>query len=86
MQEETVTRVFDSEELKQHNIRYVVEKVCSALKERGYNPITQLVGYLVTGDPAYISSYQNARSEIQSVERDDILKELIRYYLTEDKK
>ncbi len=55
--------------------------VYDALKERGYNPITQIVGYLVTNDPAYISSYKGARTLIQTIDRDDLLKELVRSYL-----
>ena len=49
--------------------------------ERGYNSVTQIVGYLVTNDPAYISSYKNARTLIQTVDRDEILKEIVRSYL-----
>ncbi|HQB33027.1 MAG TPA: IreB family regulatory phosphoprotein, partial [Erysipelotrichaceae bacterium] len=50
----------------------------------GYNSVTQLVGYLTTNDPAYISSYQNARTLIQTVDRDEILKEMVRSYLEKD--
>lgn len=55
--------------------------VYSALKEKGYNPINQLVGYLLSGDPAYITSYNNARTLIRKLERDDLLEELIKSYL-----
>ena len=55
--------------------------VDDALNERGYNSVTQIVGYLVTNDPAYISSYKNARTLIQTVDRDEILKEIVRSYL-----
>jgi uncharacterized protein (UPF0297 family) len=52
-----------------------------ALKVKGYNPINQLVGYLISGDPAYITSYNDARNLIRRVERDDLIEELVRYYL-----
>ena len=75
------TRLFSSEEFQQENIRLVLRAVYDALKERGYNPITQIVGYLVTNDPAYISSYKGARTLIQTIDRDDLLKELVSSYL-----
>ena len=62
------TRIFDSEQVKQQNIKYILKMVDDALNERGYNSVTQIVGYLVTNDPAYISSHNNARSVIQSIE------------------
>ena len=75
------TRIFDSEQVKQQNIKYILKMVDDALNERGYNSVTQIVGYLVTNDPAYISSYKNARTLIQTVDRDEILKEIVRSYL-----
>ena len=75
------TRIFDSEQVKQQNIKYILKMVDDALNERGYNSVTQIVGYLVTNDPAYISSYKNARTLIQMVDRDEILKEIVRSYL-----
>ncbi|MGB9792015.1 MAG: IreB family regulatory phosphoprotein [Thermacetogeniaceae bacterium] len=61
--------------------REVLEAVCKALKEKGYNPISQLVGYLLSGDPAYITNHRNARNLIRKYERDELLEELIRFYL-----
>lgn len=55
--------------------------VYSALKEKGYNPINQMVGYLLSGDPAYITNYNNARNLIRKLERDELLEELVRNYL-----
>lgn len=52
-----------------------------ALKEKGYNPIHQLVGYLISGDPAYITSHNDARNAIRKVERDDLIEELVRAYI-----
>ncbi|MDW7650705.1 MAG: IreB family regulatory phosphoprotein [Bacillota bacterium] len=55
--------------------------VYAALKEKGYNPINQIVGYLLSGDPAYITSHQNARVLIRKLERDELLEELVSSYL-----
>ena len=59
----------------------VLARVYAALKEKGYNPINQVVGYIMSGDPTYITSYDNARSLIMKVERDELLEELMRYYI-----
>ena len=74
---------FDADQVRRENIRQVLMLVESALKERGYNAINQLAGYLISNDPAYISSHKNARSIIQSVERHEIIEELVRFYLEE---
>ena len=58
-----------------------------ALKDKGHDPIMQLVGYLISGDPTYITSYNNARALIRRLERDELLEEFIRFYVVEhDKK
>jgi uncharacterized protein (UPF0297 family) len=59
--------------------------VYKALKEKGYNPISQLVGYLLSGDPAYITNHRNARNLIRKYERDELLEELITSYLEKDR-
>ena len=59
----------------------VLERVYEALKEKGYNPISQIVGYVMSGDPTYITSYKGARSLVMKVERDEILEELMRNYV-----
>lgn len=59
----------------------VLNQVFAALKEKGYNPINQIVGYILSGDPAYITSYKDARSLIRSLERDELIEELVRSYL-----
>uniref|UniRef100_A0A7C2IW63 IreB family regulatory phosphoprotein n=1 Tax=Ammonifex degensii TaxID=42838 RepID=A0A7C2IW63_9THEO len=66
---------------KPQTIREVLTAVVGALEEKGYNPINQLVGYLLSGDPAYITSYKNARNLIRRLERDELLEELVRAYL-----
>ena len=61
--------------------RRVLQEVFGALEEKGYNPINQIVGYLISADPAYITSHKNARNLIRKLERDDILEELVSSYL-----
>ncbi len=61
----------------------IIGTVYQALKEKGYNPINQLVGYLLSGDPTYITSYNSARTLIRKLERDEILEELVRAYVKE---
>jgi len=85
-QDVTPTVSFDAEEVRRENIRQVLMLVRDALDERGYNAINQLAGYLISNDPAYISSHKNARSIIQSVERHEIIEELVRFYLEENGK
>ncbi len=61
--------------------REILERVFASLQEKGYNPVNQIVGYLLSGDPAYITSHNNARSLIRKLERDDLLEEMVKYYL-----
>lgn len=61
--------------------RDVLTSVYAALEEKGYHPINQLVGYLLSGEPAYIPRHNNARNLIRKVERDEIIEELVRFYL-----
>ena len=60
--------------------REVLTTVYAAMKEKGYDPVNQIVGYLLSGDPTYITSYKNARYLILRVERDELLEELVRFY------
>ena len=76
---ETVS--FESEKIKSKNIRSTLDLTNDALIEKGYDSIIQITGYLITNDPAYISSHKNARSIIQSIDRYDLIEELVRYYL-----
>ena len=75
------TKAFDSTDIKRDTIKNILGLAQDALNERGYNAVNQLVGYLISNDPAYISSHKNARSIIQSVSRDEIIEELVRFYL-----
>ena len=63
------------------NMRLVLRSVFDALNEKGYNPINQIVGYLLTEDPTYITNYNNARSMICKIDRDELLQALVRCYL-----
>jgi uncharacterized protein (UPF0297 family) len=79
----TETVAFKTDELRRDNIKQVLKQVQAALSERGYNAVNQLSGYLISDDPAYISSHKNARNLIQTVERYEIIEELVRTYLEE---
>lgn len=81
MQDLGKTKVFSSEEMRREVIRHNLEAVINALNERGYNAVHQIAGYLISNDPAYISSHKNARSIIQQIERDEIIEELVKSYL-----
>ena len=71
------TRIYDSTIFKQALIGDVIKEVVDILSERGYNPINQIVGYLMSGDPGYISSYKDARKKIQQVDRAKIIEVLL---------
>jgi len=64
------------------NMRRILRGVFDALQEKGYNPINQIVGYLLTEDPTYITNYNNARSMICKLDRDELMQELVRCYLS----
>jgi uncharacterized protein (UPF0297 family) len=68
-------------EREEETVSEVLSSVYAALKERGYDPINQLVGYIMSGDPTYITSHNNARYLIRRLERDEILEEIVRCYL-----
>nr|WP_229564366.1 IreB family regulatory phosphoprotein [Pediococcus pentosaceus] len=74
---------FDFGDNKQNDIRETLKTVYDALEEKGYNPIDQIVGYLISGDPAYIPRLNDARNLIRKHQRDEIIEELVRYYLSE---
>ena len=63
------------------NMRLILRSVFDSLNEKGYNPINQIVGYLLTEDPTYITNYQNARSLIGKLDRDELMQELVKNYL-----
>ncbi len=71
------TSLFDLKEIDTELTRKILGEVYSSLEERGYNPSNQIVGYLISGDPGYISSYQDARSKIQEIDRAKIIEILL---------
>lgn len=75
------TMLFDANEIQDQRVRKILEHVVSSLNEKGYNAINQIVGYLISNDPAYISSHDGARKMIQKVTRDEIIEELVKSYL-----
>ena len=83
MTDSTIKFTVPSED--QDSMRQILRKVYDALSEKGYNPVNQIVGYLLTEDPTYITNYNNARSRIYKLDRDELLQELVRCYLQEGK-
>ena len=77
----STTMLFTSEDIRRENLKQLLSEVSVALEERGYNSVNQISGYLISNDPAYISSHNGARNRIQQVERYEIIEELVRYYL-----
>ncbi len=75
------TQFFQKIQENKMNVNQVLQLVYEALSEKGYNPVNQIVGYIMSGDPTYITSHKNARSLIMKVERDEILEELLSYYI-----
>lgn len=68
----------------EQEVKQVMLHVYKALEEKGYNPINQLVGYLLSGDPAYIPRHEDARNMVRKLERDEILEELVKFYIREN--
>ena len=79
MHEPTIS--FSIHEDKEKEMKEILTAVYDALRQKGYNPINQIVGYIISGDPTYITGYNNARSLIRRVERDELLEELVRFYI-----
>ena len=75
------TRKFSMKEESNKEMKRVLQTVYDALKENGQNPINQIVGYLLSEDPTYITNYNNARSLIRKIDRDELMQELISNYL-----
>ena len=77
----TDTRFFEKVEEEKLEVGEILALVYEALKEKGYNPVNQIVGYVMSGDPTYITSHKNARSLVMKAERDEILEELLKNYI-----
>lgn len=81
MKELTRTQYFQVQKESAPVVKEVIDSVYEALTEQGYNPVSQIVGYVMSGDPTYITSHNGARSLIMKVERDEILEELLQDYI-----
>ena len=75
------TQYFRTKPDQELQVKEVLDLVYNAMDEKGYNPVNQIVGYIMSGDPTYITSHKSARSLIMKVERDEILEELVKVYI-----
>ena len=82
MEDLSSTKYFKLQPDQNVSVSDVIEEVYKELKEKGYNPVTQIVGYVMSGDPTYITSHNNARSLIMKIERDELVEETLRYFIT----
>lgn len=80
--ESNTTFLFDVSEIDNVLVEETIKEVYNSLQERGYNPINQIVGYLISGDPGYISSYNDSRKKISKLERTQIVEVLLRNYMS----
>ena len=77
----STTYLFNIENINEALVKETIKEVCEALEERGYNPVNQLVGYLMSGDPGYISSYKDSRKKIVSLDRSEMVALILEDYL-----
>ena len=82
MSEMDFTRKFSLGDQRDLEIKTILSTVYQALQEKGYNPINQIVGYILSEDPTYITNHNNARALIRKVDRDELLQNLVKYYRT----
>jgi len=75
------TAVFSLRDEQDQELRAALQEIYSALQEKGYNPVNQIVGYLLSEDPTYITTYKNARNLIRKIDRDDLLQSMVRSYV-----
>lgn len=75
------TEPYQTETESENGVKTVLSTVYEALTEKGYNPVNQIVGYIMSGDPTYITSHKNARSLIMKVERDELVEEMLKEYI-----
>ena len=79
------TMHFEVEKEENAKCQEILKEVYEALVEKGYNPINQIVGYILSGDPTYITSHNNARNKIRTIERDELLEKMVRNFIDLDK-
>lgn len=84
MQDKNQTQFFKVEKEPEIKVHDVLKIVYQSLSEKGYNPLNQIVGYIMSGDPTYITSHNNARSLIMKVERDELVEELLDAYIKQN--
>ena len=75
------TMNFEVEKVQNAKTKEVLKEVYEALVEKGYNPINQIVGYILSGDPTYITSHKDARNKIRTIERDELLEKIVKNYI-----
>ena len=75
------TMSFEVEREENAKTKEVLKEVYEALQEKGYNPINQIVGYILSGDPTYITSHKDARNKIRTIERDELLEKMVKNYI-----
>ena len=83
MEDMDLTRKFSIRYEKDQEIKAILTSVYDSLKEKGYDPINQIVGYILSEDPTYITNHQNARALIRKLDRDELLQELVKQYLSD---
>ena len=76
------TQYFRFKPEQEYDVKEILKETYEAMEEKGYNPVSQIVGYIMSGDPTYITSYKGARSMILKVERDELVEELLREYIS----
>jgi len=81
MHDKSSTQFFRVEKQPEIQVKDVIEHVYRSLNEKGYNPLNQIVGYIMSGDPTYITSHKGARAMIMKVERDELVEEMLRSYI-----
>ena len=81
MQEINNTQYFKVQKEPELKISDVLEVIYRAMAEKGYNPVNQIVGYIMSGDPTYITSHKNARNLVMKIERDELVEEVLKYYI-----
>ncbi len=75
------TMNFEVEKIQNIRTKEILKEVYEALQEKGYNPINQIVGYILSGDPTYITSHNDARNKIREIERDELLEKMVKNYI-----
>ena len=73
--------VISDDTIERSGVNKVISEVYEAMREKGYNPVNQFVGYIISGDPTYITSYKDARKKMSRIEQDELLEDIVTYYL-----